>query len=134
MSTDFMHLHRPGIGNAASYQVSGIPWVSSSLSVPASGSTPLEITFPQITRSIIVKNASTGSVNMRVGFSSSGVSNTNNFFLLSAGESFASDLKVTRVYLMSNNGTALTASIIAGLTNIDALELTNNWSGSLGVG
>jgi hypothetical protein len=35
---------------------------------------------------------------------------------------------------MSNNGTALSASIIAGLTNIDALELTNNWSGSLGVG
>ena len=134
MSTDFMHLHRPGIGNAASYQVSGIPWVSSSLSVPASGSTPLEITFPQITRSIIVKNVSTGSVSMRVGFSSNGVSNTNNFFLLSAGESFASDLKVTRVYLMSNNGTALSASIIAGLTNIDALELTNNWSGSLGVG
>lgn len=134
MSTDFMHLHRPGIGNAASYQVSGIPWVSSSLSVPASGSTPLEITFPQITKSIIVKNASTGSVSMRVGFSSNGVSNTNNFFLLSAGESFASDLKVTRVYLMSNNGTALTASIIAGLTNISATELNNNWSGSLGVG
>lgn len=134
MSTDFMHLHRPGIGNAASYQVSGIPWVSSSLSVPASGSTPLEITFPQITRSIIVKNASTGSVNMRVGFSSSGVSNTNNFFLLSAGESFAADLKVSRIYLMSNNGTALTASIVAGLTNISATELNNNWSGSLGVG
>lgn len=134
MSTDFMNLHRPGIGNAASYQVSGIPWVSSSLSVPASGSTPLEITFPQITRSIIVKNASTGSVNMRVGFSSSGVSNTNNFFLLSAGESFAADLKVSRIYLMSNNGTALTASIVAGLTNISATELNNNWSGSLGVG
>ena len=134
MSTDFMHLHRPGIGNAASYQVSGIPWVSSSLSVPASGSTPLEIAFPQITKSIIVKNVSTGSVSMRVGFSSNGVSNTNNFFLLSAGESLAADLKVSRIYLMSNNGTALTASIIAGLTNIDALELTNNWSGSLGVG
>ena len=57
MSTDFMSLHRPGIGNAASYQVSGIPWVSSSLAVPASGSTPLEITFPQVTKSLIVKNA-----------------------------------------------------------------------------
>jgi hypothetical protein len=134
MSTDFMSLHRPGIGNAASYQVSGIPWVSSSLSVPASGSTPLEIIFPQVTKSIIVKNASTGSVNMRVGFSENGVKNSNNFFLLSAGESFAADLKVTRIYLMSNNGTALTASIVAGLTNIPATELNNNWSGSLGVG
>lgn len=134
MTTDFMQLHRPGIGNAASYQVSGIPWVSSSLAVPASGSTVLEITFPQVTKSIIVKNASTGSVNMRVGFSENGVKNSNNFFILSGGESFAADLKVTRLYLMSNNGTALTASVIAGLTNIPATELTNNWSGSLGVG
>lgn len=134
MSTDFMSLHRPGIGNAASYQVSGIPWVSSSLAVPASGSTVLEITFPQVTKSIIVKNASTGSVNMRVGFSENGIKNTSNFFILSGGESFAADLKVTRLYLMSNNGTSLTASVIAGLTNIPATELTNNWSGSAGVG
>lgn len=134
MSTDFMSLHRPGIGNASSYQVSGIPWVSSSLAVPASGSTPLEISFPQVTKSIIVKNASTGSVQMRVGFSQNGVTNTNNFFLLSAGESFAADLKVTRVYLMSNNSTILSGSVIAGLTNIPATELTNNWSGSAGVG
>jgi len=133
MSTDFMSLHRPGIGNAASYQVSGIPWVSSSLTIPASGSTPLEISFPLVTKSVIVKNSSTGSVNMRVGFSENGVKGTN-FFLLSAGESFAADLKVTRVYLMSNNGTVLTGSVIAGLTNIPATELTNNWSGSLGVG
>lgn len=132
--TDFMKLHRPGIGNAASYQVSGIPWASSSLAVPASGSTVLEISFPQVSKSIIVKNVSTGSVEMRVGFSENGVKNTNNFFLLSAGESFAADLKVTKVYLMSNNVTALTASVIAGLTNIPATELVNNWSGSAGVG
>lgn len=133
MSTDFMSLHRPGIGNAASYQVSGIPWVSSSLAVPVSGATTLEISFPQVTKSVIVKNVSTGSVQMRVGFSDNGVKGTN-FFLLAAGESFAADLKVTRLYLMSNNGTALTASVIAGLTNIPATELTTNWSGSAGVG
>jgi hypothetical protein len=71
---------------------------------------------------------------MRVGFSDNGVKTSNNFFLLSAGESFAADLKVTRIYLMSNNSTVLTASVIAGLTNIPASELINNWSGSLGVG
>ena len=131
--TDTMHLHRPGIGNASSYQVSGRPWVSSSLAVPVSGSTTLEIAFPQVTKSLIIKNVSTGSVQMRVGFSDNGVKGTN-FFILSGGESFAADLKVTRIYLMSNNGTALTASVVAGLTNIDALELTNNWSGSAGVG
>jgi hypothetical protein len=134
MSTDFMSLHKPGLGNAASYQVSGIPWVSSSLAVPASGSAPLEISFPQVTKSIIIKNVSTGSVQMRVGFSSNGVKDTNNYFILLAGESFAADLKVTRIYLMSNNSTVLTGSIIAGLTNIPATELLNNWSGSVGVG
>ena len=134
MSTDFMSLHRPGIGNASSYQVSGIPWVSSSLAVPASGSVTLEISFPQVTKSIIVKNVSTGAVQMRVGFSDNGVKNTNNFFILSGGESFAADLKVTRIYLMSNNGTPLTASVVAGLTNILETELTNNWSGSSGIG
>lgn len=134
MSTTFMTIHKPGIGNAASYQVSGIPWVSSSLVVPASGSTVLEITFPQVTKSLIVKNSSTGSVNMRVGFSENGVKNSNNYFILSGGESFAADLKVTRVYLMSNDATVLTGSVIAGLTNIPADELTTNWSGSAGVG
>jgi len=129
-----MTIHKPGIGNAASYQVSGIPWVSSSLVVPASGSTVLEITFPQVTKSLIVKNSSTGSVNMRVGFSENGVKNSNNYFILSGGESFAADLKVTRVYLMSNDATVLTGSVIAGLTNIPAGVLTSNWSGSAGVG
>lgn len=129
-----MSLHRPGIGNASSYQVSGIPWASSSLSVPTSGSAPLEISFPLVTKGIVVKNVSTGSVQMRVGFSANGVTSTNNYFLLSAGESFAADLKVTRIYLMSNNGTALTASVVAGLTNIPATELVANWSGSAGVG
>lgn len=132
--TATMFYNRPGIGNAASYQVSGIPWASGALAVPASGSTTLEVSFPQVTKSIVVKNVSSGSVNMRVGFSHNGVVNSSNYFLLSAGESFAADLKVTRLYLMSNNATPLVASIVAGLTNIDSTELTTNWSGSSGVG
>jgi hypothetical protein len=134
MSTDFMNLHRPGIGNASSFQVSGIPWVSSSLAVPANTSAPLEISFPQVTKSIIVKNVSTGSVQMRVGFSANGVVNSNNYFILSGGESFAADLKVTRIYLLSNTAAVLTGSVIAGLTKIPSNELPNNWSGSAGVG
>lgn len=134
MSTDFMSLHRPGIGNASSYQVSGIPWVSSSLAVPATSSAPLEISFPLVTKSIIVKNISTGSVSLKVGFSANGVSSGFNYFSLSAGESFAADLKVTKLYLLSSNGTQLSASVIAGLTNIPATELVSNWSGSVGVG
>lgn len=125
---------KAGLSNVGSYQASGIPWVSSSLSVPASGSAPLEINFPLVTKSIIVKNASTGSVNMRVGFSVNGVVSSSNYFILSGGESFAADLRVTKICLMSNDSTVLTGSVIAGLTNIPAAELPNNWSGSAGVG
>lgn len=132
--TSTMLYNRPGLGNAPSYQVSGIPWVSSSLSVPATGSSPLEISFPQVSRSIIVKNLSSGSANMKVGFSANGVANGTNYFSLSAGESFAADLKVTKIYLLCDTGIQLSASIIAGLTNISATELPSNWSGSAGVG
>lgn len=125
---------KAGLSNVGSYQASGIPWVSSSLTIPASGSTPLEISFPQVTKNIIVKNVSTGTVNMRVGFSINGVVSSSNYFILSGGESFAADLRVTKICLMSNDSTILTGSIIAGLTNIPAAELPNNWSGSVGVG
>jgi hypothetical protein len=132
MST-FNHV-KAGLSNVGSYQASGIPWASSSLIAPASGSAPLEVSFPQVTKNIIVKNVSAVSGTLRVGFSANGVTNTNNFFLLDRGESFAADLRVTKVFLLSNNGTPVTASVIAGLTNISATDLPNNWSGSAGVG
>lgn len=132
--TTAMLLHKPGIGNAPSYQVSGIPWVSSSLAVPATGSSPMEISFPQVTRSIIVKNISSGSANLKVGFSANGVASGFNYFSLSPGESFAADLKVTKVFLLCDTAIQISASVIAGLTNISATELPNNWSGSSGVG
>lgn len=122
-----------GLSNVGSYQASGIPWTSSSLVAPASGSAPMEISFPQVTKNIIVKNVSATSGSLRVGFSANGVTGTN-FFLLDRGESFAADLRVTKIFLLSNNGTPLTASVIAGLTNISAADLPNNWSGSAGVG
>lgn len=123
-----------GLSNVASYQASGIPWASSSLIVPVSSSAPLEISFPQVTKNIIVKNVSAVSGTLRVGFSANGVASGSNFFLLDRGESFACDLRVSRLYLLSNNGTVVSASVIAGLTNITAADLPNNWSGSAGVG
>ena len=123
-----------GLANVGSYQASGIPWASSSLIVPISSSAPLEISFPQVTKNIIVKNVSAVSGTLRVGFSANGVASGSNFFLLDRGESFAADIRVSRLYLLSNNGTVVNASVIAGLTNITAADLPNNWSGSAGVG
>jgi len=128
---DFMNIHLPGIGNASSYQVSSKPFATSSLAVPVSGAVALEITFPQVTRFVTINNTAGG--NMRLGFSDAGVKGSN-YFLIPATTTFTTELKVTKLYLMSNNATPLSASLLAGLTNIPANELVNSWSGSAGVG
>lgn len=128
--TDFMRVHQPGIGNAASYQVSGKPWVTSSLSVPASGSVTLQVNFPQVTKFITINNTVAGA--MRLGFSDAGVKGSN-YFIIPASSVFTTEIKATSIFLMSDNATPLSASVIAGLTNIPATELVNNWSGSAGV-
>jgi hypothetical protein len=135
MSTDFMSLHKAGIGNAASYQVAGKPFVTGNLAVPLSSGTPLRIDFPTVTRKIIVVNQ--GNDDIRVGFSENGVKGTN-FVLLNKKDgsthgTIELGVKVTSVFLLSA-ANATTASLAAELTGIDMLELRNNWSGSAGVG
>ncbi len=43
---------KAGLGNVGNYQVSGIPYVTASLTVPSSSAVPLEITFPSVTQKI----------------------------------------------------------------------------------
>ena len=120
--------YRSGLGSIGSYQISGIPWASSSLAADAT--TPLQVDFFNVTRFIVVKNASANK--MRVGFSENGVKGTN-YFLLGKDESFAADIRVTRLYLLGDTA-AVTGSIVAGLTGITGDHLVSNWSGSAGVG
>ena len=135
-----------GLQNVGSYQVSGIPFVTSSVTAPVSSGTPVRITFPSVTQRIIVENV--GGEHLRVGFSSNGVKG-NNYFLVHehAGGTPSQfnyiDLrvKVSEIYILSNDAASTTAaSISAELTNIDANQLLNsgpsgsNWSGSVGVG
>jgi len=122
-----------GLSNVGSYQVSAIPWVTGSLSVPGVSAEPMHISFPQVTRFIVVKNDSSSTSKLRVGFSRNGIKGTN-YFVLSKGESFEGSLRVTDVYLLSDNGTPVAAHVIAGLTGIDRTNLPNNWSGSSGIG
>lgn len=124
---------KPGLGNAASFQSSGIPWTSSSVA-PASGSSTEVFTFPQVTKFIVVKNVNDTDTLLRVGFSENGVVNSGNYFLLSRGESFAGDLKVTELHFMSDGASPVSFSAVVGLTTIDRVELLNSWSGSVGVG
>lgn len=139
MSTDFMQLHRPGIGNASSYQVSGKPFLTGSVAAPGSAGTPVEISFPQVTKKIIVTN--TGNQHLRVGFSSAGVKGSN-FTLVhlhtggtpSDFGTLELEVKCTSVFLLSNDTSATSFCLAAELTNIPAVELPTNWSGSAGVG
>ena len=135
-----------GLQNVGSYQVSGIPFVTSSVTAPVSSGTPVRITFPSVTQRIIVENI--GGEDLRVGFSSNGVKGTNYFLIHQHNGgtpiqySYADfKVKVSEIYILSHDSTnATTASISAELTNIDTslLELSgpsgSNWSGSLGVG
>ncbi len=134
-----------GISNVGSYQVSGIPYATSSIAVPSSASTPTEITFPDVTQRIFVSNVSTGSP-LRVGFSSNGVKGTNYFIIPAATTTtvFPTQefrVKVSAIYILSNTTTPTSASICAELSNIDTNLLAKsgptglpNWSGSVGVG
>lgn len=132
-----------GISNVGSYQVSGIPYATSSIAAPASSGTPTAVIFPWVTQRIIVRNTSSGD--LRVGFSSNGVKGTN-YFIIPAGTTTSTfpqsefKVKVNTVYFLANNATPTSASVFAELTNIDSNLLINsgpsgaNWSGSSGVG
>lgn len=129
-----------GLGNVGSYQASSIPYTTSSLNVPGSpSSTVIKVSFPHVTRFVTIKNIGVEGATdclMRVGFSENGIAN-GNYFLLNNEESYSADWRVTAVYLRVDDTTSAlnaTASVIAGLTDIDPLDLEWNWSGSIGVG
>jgi len=131
--------YETGLRNVSSYQASARPYLTSSINVPASGSTPKEVSFDSVTRFIIISNTldtSATNVPLRFGFSANGVRGVenNNYAILNNGETFEAEFKVTSVYLMSDSVNECSASIIAGLTGIKRRHLENNWSGSAGVG
>ena len=137
------NIYTAGLNNVGSYQVSGIPYATGSLTVPASGSTPLKIEFPYVTQWVSIVNVN--SKHLRVGFSENGVKNGNfNYFLVHEDNHPTwnmYNLKLTELYLLSDTNQAINnVSIAAGLTNIPTARIDNispsgsNWSGSIGVG
>ena len=137
MSSNFNYTF--GLGNVGSYQASAKPYLTSSLTVPDNTSEPLEITFPNVSRFIVITNTaepSAPSRPIRFGFSSAGVQGSidNNYVVLDNAETFEAEFRVTSVFLLSNTAQEASASVVAGLTGIDQKHLPNNWSGSIGVG
>lgn len=139
MSTNFMQLHKPGLGNAASYQVSGKPFLTGSVTAPASSGNPVEISFPLVTKKLIITN--TGGDHLRVGFSANGVKGSNYTLVHehpggtpAQFNTLELEVKCTSVFLLSHVAATGSFCLAAELTNIPAAELQNNWSGSSGVG
>ena len=136
-------IYSVGLNNVGSYQVSGIPFATGNLTVPASGSTPLKIEFPFVTQWVSVTN--TNAKHVRLGFSENGVKNGGQNYVLIHQDSHPTfnlyNLKLSEVYLLSDTGQSVgNFSLIAGLTNIPVARVDNiapsgsNWSGSVGVG
>ena len=133
-----------GVGHVPSYQISGIPYVTASFTVPASGNAPEAITFPLVTKFVTVVNTHSGTnAPLRVGFSVSGINGAinNNYFTLDNGDSYTGEWRVESLYLLSDTtANQASASVIAGLTGIPGVSVpglavgTLNWSGSDGVG
>lgn len=108
--------------------ISGMPWVTSSLAtgikyhpfVDTAGN-------PKMSQWVTVKNTSTGSISF--AFTSTGFS-TNNFFPLSAGQSFDRDIAVFQIYV--SGSAAAPYSVAASLTGINQSQFPNYLSSSTG--
>jgi hypothetical protein len=149
------YTYKPGLGQAAAYQVSGKPFVTGGLEAQthkprgAAGIGPAVVNFPNVTSWVMVINHD--SADCRVGFSENGVNGVgvsgggskNNYIVL--GQKPANvgptvlgplDLKVSQLWLSGSTN----VDVIAGLTYIDSSDINNisvspsgvNWSGSAG--
>lgn len=117
--------HKPGIGNAASYQVSGIPLITSSLAPPLS-TTSVVVNLPRVARNVTIKNTNPTAANLRVSFNDDSIVDNTNYLLLTKGESFSGDLRVTDLHLISDSEEPVLFTVVASLTNIERREMTQN--------
>ena len=133
-----------GLNNVGSYQASARPYIQTELTVPASGSNPAtawEVTFPHVTKFIVVQNNGTVSEEIRLAFASGGLGSNktggtsgNNYIKIAQSGSFSADFRVTKLYLMSETGDTPKATVIAGLTQIPSASLQTSWKDADGVG
>lgn len=134
--------YKASLHSVGNYQVSGIPYVTGALTVPANTSAPLEIVFPSVTQRIQIHNNFGTDKPIRVGFSANGVKG-HNYWLVEAHQTNGKTndrlemrVKTDRIYLISDDNSALTGSayVLAELTGITGYQLTAEYSGSAGIG
>ena len=104
------------------YQVSGVPFVTSSTGVTT---TVQRIAFPQATRFFQITN--TGDTHIRFGFSENGVNgnpaNQNHYFILSGGVSTERlELRCKELFIRADSVANASFSLIAGMSGVDASQ------------
>lgn len=105
---------KPGIGAVPEFMVSSHPWVTSSTVQGV-----VRHDFPYVTKFVLIKNNSTGSYPVKVGFTARGVEGSN-YVSVAPGETLTADLKLKSIWI---SGSSVEYSILAGLTGIEAREL-----------
>lgn len=101
---------KSGFGFVAEYQVSALPWLTSS-TLPT---TMLRYDFPWVSQFFTLQNEGSGDI--KVGFTPS--TSGSKHFALKASSSLSLDVRVKSLYMTGTSGTPF--SLFVGLTNIDA--------------
>lgn len=130
-------IRKVGPNHVGSYQISGRPFATGSLTVPANTAAAYEVSFPYIVIDFTVRNDNaSGGDDIKIGFSDTGVSGSGtNYFTLGPGDSYSGRMRISELYLQSSTSTPGTASVVAALTGIQAdANYRYQWSGSVGVG
>jgi len=117
-----------GAGWVSEYQMSSIPYVTSSVITPGHVT---NVHFNFVTRFFKVTNTSTGSTQLNVGFTLSGVMGSN-YYPLQSGETVDAEFRLFDLYLSGAVGGALTYTVLAGMTGISTENMLP-LSGSLGL-
>ena len=109
-----MQWTEPGYNHMPAYQVSGLPYVTSST---ATDTPPFKVSFPYITKFITIR-ADGGSLD--IGFTLNGTNNSNHFVLPNNGV-LTMEVRVKEMYI---KGTS-TFHLVAGLTGIPTASVPN---------
>ena len=128
---------KPGHNSAAEYQVSGVPWVTGSMSVDTS--TSEKVAFPYVTRWVVITNSdASGGDNLYVAFTDNGVNDNPSgigvrFVVPPNTVTPRLEVRCKELHFLAAANT-VDFSVMAGLTNAQEFPIISGSRGFSGVG
>ena len=113
---------KPNHNHASEYQVAGWPYVTASVCT----NVPFRIEFPQVTQWFQVKVNKAPGVDLKLGFTSAGLSN-GHYYLVEGSDKTPSvtpvfNLKCKEIWVTTSGAGTASFSLVAGLTNVTGSE------------